>query len=425
MDAPPADPYGDRPPSERPPSGQPPSDRSPRDGDGDGPRQARPQFPSTALVAALIAIIVALIAMLLGIVPSQPSSSPSPTPRPGFSPNGEPILQRIDFVDLVRVVKPYMLLYRDGLPPFERKNPAKSIFSLESEERPPSIEIRQARVADIANANDTVAIQGVPPDQRKLGEYAMTGKVISPGSDEDCTGALVWPNVMVTADHCLPWKLPVEDWHDIKFIPAFDGWNDTKAPWGTIHVESCVGIKPVIKDGRDMAACKLSNPPIGNVAGYAALDFYPEDEDPQTVKNFYETRKWYSIGYSSGFKDGESPGQWGAFKVGNVRHDEENGCSLFGTTFFANKGWSGGPVFVVHNPEDKNQNATIGAIVRGCAGPDHNCVGATITDLVGGFRLSALATLAIVKWDPKWGFNWDYDRSPGDVLAGDHPHMAS
>jgi hypothetical protein len=119
---------------------------------------------------------------------------------------------------------------------------------------------------------------------------------------------------MVTADHCLPWNRPV-DWRDIKFIPAFDGLADTKPPWDTIAVENCVGTNPVMRDGRDMAACKLSNHTIGNITGYAALDLYLNGED---LVNFYESRNWYSVGYSSTFKDGKSPGEFGAFKTANV-----------------------------------------------------------------------------------------------------------
>ena len=362
----------------------PPPEGEPRPGDRDRRGRDNPRFSSPTLAAVLVAVAVAIIAVLLGLRSSEP-----PQPPPAANARNT-THARIGYDRLLHIVGPYMPLYKNRLPPFHNLRPRQSNTTRT---------VIKPRTA----AALVPGVRGIDPTQRALGVYPTVGKVVSP-TGVNCTGTMVSENVMITADHCLPWNSSRSAWQSINFIPAYDASAGPPALYGQATVVNCVGINPPMPDGRDMAACKLSWS-IGTRSGYAMYDWPDPDEGDDPVA-WYTGRAWYSIGYPYTFKGGNSPAVDGPFQINEVDPDEDDGCSLLKTGFFADHGWSGGPAFSWAT--DGSDEVVLGAIATQCAGPLPNCVGATVTVLAAGMRIGALITYGILEWDPTWGF----DRSP-------------
>lgn len=371
---------------------------------GDGDRRGRDdsRFSSSTLAAVIVAAVVAVIAVLLGLLDLQGGERPQP--QSGLAKgSGHPVLTRIHYDELRHAVKPYLPLYKKGLPPFHKLHPLHGAANTTR----PVHELRM-KVADAAAAPAGLWIRGIDPTQRFLGVYPTVGKVVSAMTGVECTGVMVSDDVMLTADHCLPWDLPVSDWTSIRFIPAYDASANPPELYGEGNVVHCVGVNPVVPDGRDMAVCKLSWS-TGKRPGYVKFDWPDPDmgDDPVT---WYQSRGWYSIGYPYTFASGESPALAGPFDILEVEPDNDDDCRLLKTAFFADHGWSGGPVFNWVTAD--GSDVSLSAIASRCAGPLPSCVDATTTILAAGMRMSTLVTYGILAWDIGWDPAWGFSKSP-------------
>ncbi|KAK0644614.1 hypothetical protein B0T16DRAFT_417987 [Cercophora newfieldiana] len=402
-----------------PPEGDRPPEREEREGEGDGDRPPRqePRFSPFTIIAVFITIVVAVIAVLLGQQGGESRSQPQPQPQPqppqspGPPQPGQAFLTRIDLDELLRITKPLIPLYKQRLAPFNKTSPHNGSFDIPDID-PPKAQLRRAELADATDTDSNeLYIRPVTTGQRIYGLYPSVGKVISRKSNKFCTGAMVGENVMITADHCLPWNQTADVWESIQFIPAYnasatDDYGPT--PYAIATVTRCVGINPPIKGSRDMAVCDLAWPDPGppRYVPWAPFD-WPDDESDEAQEAWYRSRMWHSIGYPDNFHDGEWPAQYGGFMIGEgqVKRDPPQNCTLLRTPYFAYKGWSGGPAFALPTPE---KDSAVIAIVTGCSGPDGaqvDCDVATVTELAGGLRMGALIVWGLDEWDPKTGFN--------------------
>ncbi len=365
----------------------------------DGRPRAALRLPSITIAAILAAAAVAVIAVLQGW---------RGVPNTGTKPVGghEPILARIDYEKLLRMVGPYMPLYQQGLPPFHNLNPVRGQTNLgrRRAEAPRTEEVLLS-LADLPS----VQIKPVPAEDRKTGVYATVGKVTwtSPKIKMECTGVMVSPSHMVTADHCLPWDEPSPVWTSIKFTPAYDESGNPQEPNGEANVVRCMGINPPMEDGTDMAACELDWP-IGNKSGYVKYSWPVIGSDGYDPVQWYKDREWYSIGYASS----QSPSVAGIFDIDEVAPDPDYGYNVLTTGYFANPGWSGGPAFSQQTVDGNPFHVIFGAVATECVAPMPNCGSGARgekTILAGGMRIGALVTLGLMKWDNN---SWGFDKSP-------------
>jgi len=368
-------------------------DEPPRRGDGDRPStvdRSSSSFSLTAILLAILAVLVALLLHLIGV--GQPQ-------KPG--PNRGPIGVRIKYADLLRLTEPYHDLYRNDLPPFHTMQARR--FDRPGSNgtcTPPAS--RASLLRDDVRITDSLShLHGIDPSQRACGIYPTVGKLTSdvqPG----CTGTMVWDNVVLTADHCLPWGKSEKVWKSVTFTPAYNGLSPHPALYGSAAAVRCVGVDPSFQDGRDMAVCKL-NISIGHASGVAKLGGPPDPFDP----NWYKSRDWYSIGYPQSSDRGLAPTMTDDFGIDDVKLiDEDGGCHVLNTAYFADEGWSGGPVYNY----DETGTAKIGAVVMNCEGPPggpSGCSRATGTNLAAGERMAALVEFGILSSDPSMG-GWEF-----------------
>lgn len=368
-------------------------DEPPRRRDGDGPSIVR-RASSFPLIAILLAILVVLIAMLLNLLGVGQPQKPEP--------DSGPIGVRIKYADLLRLTKPYHDLYRNDLPPFHTMQARR--FDRPGSNATCTPPARRASLLrDGVRITDSFSgLHGIDPSQRACGIYPTVGKLTS-DVEPGCTGTMVWRNVVLTADHCLPWGQSQKVWQSIKFTPAYDGLSQHPELYGSATAVRCVGVDPPFQDGRDMAVCKL-NISIGDASGVAKLGAPPDDFDP----NWYKSLDWYSIGYPRSSNGGLSPKMTNDFGIDDVKLiDEDGGCHVLNTAYFADEGWSGGPAYHY----DETGRAIIGAVVMNCEGPPggpSGCSSATGTNLAAGARMQALVEFGIVNSTPGMG-GWDFD----------------
>jgi len=355
------------------------------------PGKERRWYRTITGVAILAAIAVVIIVALLGLLGLQPNM-PQVT---------EPIGKRIDFDELLRDVEPYMELYRLGLGPFRAmKQRARQshlpLPNLNSTDPDPRAEGRLGNYdIEIYDIEDTYRLGDV---------YSTVGKLSS--TSDQCTGTMIGVNVMLTADHCLPWGKGEAVWQSIRFTAALDGLNPIlPRPWRPAKVVRCVGINPPVQDGRDMAVCQLDwDLGEDHGAGFTWAN-WPGDGLPDHEQKLWyisAERYWYSIGYPLDYHDGVKPGMNGPFDIDSVSLDKPHQCSLLEKSFFANNGWSGGPAFFWWS----NGTVNVGGVVTACVGPNEgSCEDATITTLSAGRRMGSLVTYGIKNWDSRYGFS--------------------
>jgi hypothetical protein len=362
-----------------------------RDGDALSRTSSVSSFSLFAILIAILAVLIAVLINLIGI--GQP---PKPEPKPD---NG-PIGVRIGYEELLRLTEPYHALYEQDLPPFHtmqtrRFDTPAANATCPQPTRPSFSPLMESRAS----------FRGIDPSQRACGIYPTIGKLTTTGH-QSCTGTMVWKDVILTADHCLPWGKDERVWESIKFTPAYDGASPHPELYGSASAVRCVGVNPPLQDGRDMAVCKL-NIPIGEACGNAKLGRPPTGWDA----NWYTNQNWYSIGYPGGSNGGNTPVMHGDFGIDDVRLvDNPEGCHVLNTAFFADQGWSGGPAF---SYDPQTGRAVVGAVVMNCEGPGGGpagCSRATGTNLAAGLRMQALVEFGILRWMPgmgfgRWGFN--------------------
>jgi V8-like Glu-specific endopeptidase len=148
------------------------------------------------------------------------------------------------------------------------------------------------------------------------------------------SGVMIGPNLMLTASHVMPWGTNNSN---IKFMPAYRNGVDPR--FGHAFVERWRGVRTADNDdpnGLDYVICKL-NWRIGDRTGWMG-SFHSTDDD------FYEDRRWISVGYPSSFAFGERPAVEVNVRCEDVDNEGSDGREIE-TNRFGSKGWSGGPLW--------------------------------------------------------------------------------
>ena len=181
------------------------------------------------------------------------------------------------------------------------------------------------------------------PDQRQIYQetsypWCCVGKVIT-SEGKVGSGALVGPNIMVTAGHAVPsnlqpnswWMLFVSDYFDFSFGPfsvtlgAPSYVSDVKgyAPPGNVA-------------GYDWVICKLYEP-LGNSLGYFGFNSYSSDWENENV--------WTVAGYPTDVAHGERPSWEGGVSILDDDEDSNDGQELESENSDISLGNSGGPIW--------------------------------------------------------------------------------
>jgi hypothetical protein len=340
-------------------------------------------------MAVLAAAAVAVLALLL----AWRAPSTGQPQQPGSTvPAHADILTRVNYNKLLRIVGPYLPLYQKLMPPFNNLHPVRNSPNV-TRPRPDD----GPRVMSLG----LVGTHLVPDWQWGAGVYGTVGKLTWTGQSGtlECTAVMVGEDVLVTADHCLPWSELPPVWGAIKFIPRYNAQASPVKPFGEVPVTRCVGVEPVAHDGTDMAACQLQTP-VGLNSGYVHFGFPNPSTYGYDPVAWYTQRDWYSVGY----KTPDAPYMTDSFTIGGVTSDDDDGWHVLESGFFGDAGWSGGPVFSSHMTGGSDFPVQLGAVVSECVGPAQNCVGAGKSILVGGVRLSALVTYGLLNFTDAWGF---------------------
>jgi hypothetical protein len=274
--------------------------------------------------------------------------APPPPPKTGPV-KGNVTLTRINYDELIRIVKPHLPSFnKNGVAGFRSAPPPKGLPIV----RNPKLHLYKDPYAETFlkvlgyQKQALFARMQIDPADRRAWPYTTMGKLLIHNGDLEgsCSGTMIGDNLVLTADHCLPWGSPAPDWTTIEFVPAFDAADNPdpafSRPFGTATVVQCAGINPPTNDGRDIAVCQL-NWPIGEKSGKM---MYRWPQDDVSAKAFYMDGNWYSVGYPYTFMDGVSPTMQDDITINEVDAKVDGGM-LLSSAPYVEHGWSGGPLF--------------------------------------------------------------------------------
>ncbi|KAK3370608.1 trypsin-like cysteine/serine peptidase domain-containing protein [Podospora didyma] len=279
---------------------------------------------------------------------------PPPTPK----------LMRITHDELIKRISPFM----PGFDPKGISNntgfrPPKLNFTRIPETRL-TRDIHLKQFLTIAPRSTQLFIHSQVLDvTRKAFPYSTMGKVFlrdGTGRVGHCTGTSVGHNLLLTANHCVPWDSPPDRKWTMEFVPGYDGLaepaSDAK-PFGSAFAVYCVGVDDEVIDGRDYALCKL-NSNIGET-DIGWLRWKASGDDA-----FYYNGDWSSVGYPYTFRDGNVPTTDSApVKIEKVNNDGTDGKVLMSAPY-VEQGWSGGPLFgYVGDPDEEEYGPWIVGVV--------------------------------------------------------------
>ena len=149
------------------------------------------------------------------------------------------------------------------------------------------------------------------------------------------TGALVGPNLLLTASHLMQWDHPPEGWW-MRFVP---GYVDGLEPYGHSYVELVHGYRgDGDPSGLDYVLGKLYEPLGERVGWMGSQSFGDEDR--------YTDPLWPSVGYPQVYLDGLQPVLDTNIGIEDIDNDSNHSKELevdYSDAFGG--GWSGGPLF--------------------------------------------------------------------------------
>jgi V8-like Glu-specific endopeptidase len=179
------------------------------------------------------------------------------------------------------------------------------------------------------------------PDDRQVyqdGSYPWrcVGKVIN-NEGKVGSGALVWPNVMVTAGHMVPWNS--SSWW-MQFVPDYFDGQSLLGAGVQSNVSDVQGYNTSYFSGSpagyDWAVCKLYNP-VGGPLGYFGFNGYSSDWENWNV--------WDVAGYPVAVANGQRPSWQGGISILDDDGDSNDGQELESETADITGGNSGGPIW--------------------------------------------------------------------------------
>jgi hypothetical protein len=167
--------------------------------------------------------------------------------------------------------------------------------------------------------------------------WCTIGKIFV-GKDEDYanpmwvgSGALVGPNLLLTASHVAPWNFP--NWW-MRFVPAY---RNGATPFGISYVQSYRGVRNTDDvTGLDYVICKLYTR-LGDNIGYMGSWFWSNDSP-------YLDGRWTSVGYPGDSSGGQVPMVELDIALDDIDDEGSSGKELE-SYVFSTGGWSGGPLW--------------------------------------------------------------------------------
>jgi V8-like Glu-specific endopeptidase len=154
------------------------------------------------------------------------------------------------------------------------------------------------------------------------------------------SGALVGPDLMVTAGHVVPWNsVNAGSWW-MKFVPDFFDSQSLIGAGVQSNVEQVLGYSAAYYSGSvagyDWAICKLYNP-LGSSWGYFGWNSYSSDWENWPV--------WMVAGYPAAVAQGLRPSWQGGISILDDDGDSNDGDELESETADISPGNSGGPIW--------------------------------------------------------------------------------
>lgn len=306
-------------------------------------------------------------------------------PLPICKPPPVPKVVRIDFATLVKVTKPFMPAFFNGfsnVSSFVPKNikvvriPETLVF------RDPALDVF-LKIAP--NATQLLVRKQVLNQTRTGYPYSAMGKVLLRDGAKFgwCSGTAVGPNLVLTANHCVPNTTD----SSMEFIPAFDADDPNPRPYGSAFVTQCLRVEPALIDGSDYAVCQLDGA-IGNDSGYLGW-VVPADDAYYTGAN-----PWSSVGYPYTFLNGDVPTTEDEVKVEAVQ-DGDNDGKIIMSQPYVEQGWSGGPLWSFGDDGVPRVAAVVSAIVGVSTRSD---ILAQVTYHAGGTRMARFIQYGRSQW---------------------------
>jgi V8-like Glu-specific endopeptidase len=198
---------------------------------------------------------------------------------------------------------------------------------------------RSVEPAYIFGTDDRVVYQDTSYPWRSIGRvFNNEGKAAS--------GALVGPNIMVTAGHVVPWNSAQAWW--MRFVPDYFDGQSLLGAGVESYVSDVQGYNTSYFSGAvtgyDWAICKLYNP-LGQSFGYFGVNSYTNDWENQNI--------WNVCGYPSEVAGGERPSWQGGVSILDDDDDSNDGQELESETADITEGNSGGPIWAWWNSDPR------------------------------------------------------------------------
>ena len=241
----------------------------------------------------------------------------------------------------------------------------------------------------IAPNSSALFLRKAVQDQTRMSyPYTTFGKVFLRDGPRrgSCSGTLVGPNLLLTANHCISWS-STGNW-SLEFIPAFNAEVADSRPWGGAFARQCLGVDTGVTDGRDYAVCELDSP-VGLSAGWLGWKASVKDQ-------FYKDMKggWSSVGYPFNFRGGQVPVTEEGVRMVKVESSGGEGGKVMASAPYVEAGWSGGPVFAWEGEEPFVAGVVTATV--GTSAYDH--IFAEFTFHAGGVRLAEMVQFGLTQW---------------------------
>jgi V8-like Glu-specific endopeptidase len=299
---------------------------------------------------------------------------PPPTPK----------LIRIDAASLAKIVKPYMPPFVNGVANITSFRPKPLNFTRIAD----TFLVQDVHIKEflkIAPKSARLFMRREVLNQTRTSyPYSTFGKVfVRDGARVgSCSGATVGPNLLLTANHCVPWNSTT--W-SLEFVPAFDAEDPVPRPFGSAFAVQCVGIQPAVVDGRDYAVCQL-DVPIGFNVGWLGWRASVEN-------GFYLKQAWSSVGYPFTFRGGSVPATEDNIKIEKVDSSGVDG-KLLTSQPYVEQGWSGGPLF----GWDGDNPFVVGVVSAMVGASFYDNIFADFTYHAAGVRMAQLIQFGLIQW---------------------------
>jgi V8-like Glu-specific endopeptidase len=225
-------------------------------------------------------------------------------------------------------------------------------------------------------------------DQTRMSyPYTTFGKIfLRDGSKRgSCSGTVVGPNLVLTANHCVEWKT-TGNW-SLEFVPGFnaeDGRNPR--PFEGECAKQCLGVDAGPTDGRDYAICEMDGP-IGLTTGWLGWGASEKNE-------FYLKGQWNSVGYPFNFRGGQVPATEEGIRMTRVENSGGLGGKIMASSPYVEQGWSGGPVF----GWDGDRPFVAGVVTANVGSSAFDHIFADFTFHAGGVRLAEMVQFGLTQW---------------------------